>query len=859
VRGAPARAIIYGIAAEGETMQVDVELYRTEAPVSERPRVRLSAIDIRPEAARRTLVFVHGFGGRATQWHKQLTAFSAENRVIALDTRGHGRSDAPHSSYSMDEIQNDLDAALAQLRVTGKFTLIGHSFGGAIAAEYAARHPDRLDRLVLISTAGEFSIYPWARFLLRFPVSVLRPIRKFVRRSVSAPPHALKAFYHNNLSKWNGWSLFRDIQTPTLVITGHRDRVFPYAVFDEVPKRIPGAQHVEVPVSAHMVMLERPDAVNRAIARFLDEYPERTSRLRSGRESDAKRPVTRRAAPVADNLIQTRPWLKHYEASVPHTVAIPERPVHRFLRSAAARFPNQTAIQFFGARLTYRQLSEQADRLGNALRGLGLNTADRVMLLLPNLPQTAIAYYGALRAGTTVVFTSPTNSPDEVLRQANDSGAKALITLTRFGDLGKRIKAESGVEHVIFANVKDYLPPIAHAGFTLTREAQEGHRLSFDLEPGMHRWGDLLRRYPAVRPGAEPDPGDLALIIYTGGTTDKPKGVMLSHRNLVANAVQTRHWITDVHEGRERFLCVLPFSHIYGLTTALNVPVMLGATMIILPTFNTREVLETIKATRPTLFPGVPTMYMAINNFPGVRRYGIQSIRACISGAAPLPVEVQEAFEKLTRGRLVEGYGLTEAGPVTHANPLNGLRKVGSIGVPFPNTEAKIVDLASGQDLPPGQIGELVVRGPQVMLGYWGLEGESDQTLHDGWLYTGDVAVMDADGYFSIINRKKEMILAGDYQVYPRDVEEVLFEHPKVKDVAVVGVPATQPGQKVKAFVVLRDGESATPEELIALCRERLEEWAVPWEVEFRRELPKSFVGKVLRRVLVEEEGDGKP
>jgi long-chain acyl-CoA synthetase len=375
----------------------------------------------------------------------------------------------------------------------------------------------------------------------------------------------------------------------------------------------------------------------------------------------------------------------------------------------------------------------------------------------------------------------------------------------------------------------------------------------------MHVWRDLLRRYPAVRPGVESDSEDLAVIIYTGGTTDQPKGVMLSHHNLVANAVQTRHWITDVHEGRERFLCVLPFSHIYGLTTALNVPVMLGATMIILPTFNTREVLETIKATRPTLFPGVPTMYMAINNFPGVRRYGIQSIRACISGAAPLPVEVQEAFEKLTRGRLVEGYGLTEAGPVTHANPLNGLRKVGSIGVPFPNTEAKIVDLASGQDLPPGQIGELVVRGPQVMLGYWGLEGESDQTLHDGWLYTGDVAVMDADGYFSIINRKKEMILAGDYQVYPRDVEEVLFEHPKVKDVAVVGVPATQPGQKVKAFVVLRDGESATPEELIALCRERLEEWAVPWEVEFRRELPKSFVGKVLRRVLVEEEGDGKP
>jgi long-chain acyl-CoA synthetase len=239
-----------------------------------------------------------------------------------------------------------------------------------------------------------------------------------------------------------------------------------------------------------------------------------------------------------------------------------------------------------------------------------------------------------------------------------------------------------------------------------------------------------------------------------------------------------------------------------------------------------------------------------------VRRFGIQSIRACISGAAPLPVEVQEAFEKLTRGRLVEGYGLTEASPVTHANPLNGLRKVGSIGIPFPNTDAKIVDLATGEDLPPGQIGELAVRGPQVMLGYWGMRDETGQALKDGWLFTGDVATMDEDGYFSIINRKKEMILAGEYQVYPRDVEEVLFEHPKVKDVAVVGVPATPPGHKVKAFVVLRDGESATPDELIALCRERLDEWEVPWEIEFRRELPKSFVGKVLRRVLVEEEVD---
>ena len=534
--------------------------------------------------------------------------------------------------------------------------------------------------------------------------------------------------------------------------------------------------------------------------------------------------------------------------------------MHRFLRSAAQRFPNRPAIKFYGTRLTYRQLSAEADRFAHALRELGVQRGERVMLLLPNIPQTIVAYYGALRLGAVVVFTSPTNNEDEIVRQIQDSGTKVLISLTRFGDMLRRVQTAAHLEHVIFANIKDYLPLPRQIAFTLIREAREGHRLTFALTPGMHHWRDLIRKRPAIRPDVQIGRDELALIIYTGGTTDRPKGVMLSHGNLVANALQTRHWITDLREGHETFLCVLPFSHSYGLTTTLNVPVMIGAAMVLLPTFISAEVLKAIKREKPTLFPGVPTMYMAINNHPGVRRFGIQSIRACISGAAPLPVEVQEAFEKLTRGRLVEGYGLTEASPVALANPLNGLRKIGSIGIPFPSTEAKIVDLATGQDLPPGQTGELVIRGPQVMLGYWGLGDETDRTLtksEDGrrpWLYTGDVATVDEDGYFSIINRKKDMILAGEYQVYPRDVEEVLFESPKVKEAVVIGVPATPPGSKVKAYIVLRDGEQATPEELLALCRARLADWEVPWEIEFRRELPKSFVGKVLRRVLIEEE-----
>jgi long-chain acyl-CoA synthetase len=412
------------------------------------------------------------------------------------------------------------------------------------------------------------------------------------------------------------------------------------------------------------------------------------------------------------------------------------------------------------------------------------------------------------------------------------------------------------LRYVILTSVADYMPRLKAWLFSLTRGRAEGHGLPEPLPPGMLSLGQLLRAAPPTPLDVEISPNGLAVIAYTGGTTDAPKGVMLTHRNLVANALQVRHWVPDLKEGKESFLCVLPFSHSYGLTTALTVPVMMGASMVILPTFVTAEVLRAIRRHRPTLFPGVPSMYMAINSYPGARRFRIRSIRACISGAAPLPVEVQEAFEKLTRGRLVEGYGQTETSPVTHANPLYGRRKVGSIGIPMPSTESKVVDLVTGEDLPAGQIGELAVRGPQVMAGYWGLLEETGEVLHpDGWLLTGDIARLDEDGYSQIIARKRDMILAGAYQVYPRDVEEVLYEHPKVKEVAVVGVQRpTLPGQAVKAFVVLRQGEQASKEELIALCRRRLAEYAVPWDIEFRSELPHSFVGKVLRRLLTDQD-----
>ncbi len=819
-------------------MNVDLALYRERVTVSQEPPVRLSVIDIQPERSHNTIVFLHGFGGWAAQWRHQLRALADDNRVVAPDLRGHGHSSKPHTDYRMEEFLNDLDSLLDQLNVQEPFFLAGHSFGGAIAAEYAAAHPDKLRGLILVSTGGEFRLHPGARFIFYLPLPLLRAVKFFAGKAFSAPTHVLRSFFHNTFNAWNGWSTFRNITVPTLVIIGHRDRLLPGTLFEEVARTIPDAEEVRVPVSSHLVHLERADAVNRALRRFV------------GQERESWRGDTGRA-----QLLRERPWLSRYDEGVPYTVAIPKRPLHRFLESAAQRFPRRPAIHFFGGKINYATLDRQANRFAHALLETGIERGARVMLLMPNCPQLVIAFYGALKAGATVVVTSPVADADEVARQVRASGSQVLVTLNLYANVARHVKAETELRKVVLTHIKEHMGTWQRWLFALTRESREGHRLPAQLEPGLHRWSDLLRNRPTTVPQVDVSCDDLALIQYTGGTTAQPKGVMLSHCNLVANTLQVRHWIPDLREGREGFLSVLPLSHIYGLTTAMNVPVSLAAAMVILPTFVTQDVLRAIRRYRPTIFPGVPPMYVAINNFPRVRKYGVSSIKACISGAAPLPVEVQEAFEKLTRGRLVEGYGLTEASPVTHANPLSGLRKVGSIGIPFPNTEAKIADVATGKDLPPGQIGELVVRGPQVMQGYWGDSGETDRVLQDGWLYTGDVARMDEDGYFQIISRKRDMILAGPYQVYPRDVEEVLYEHPKVKEVAVVGVqPPRWPSKRVKAYVVPREGEDLSEDEVIAFCKRRLDEWQVPWKVEFRRELPKSFVGKVLRRLLVEEE-----
>ncbi|MCP4419352.1 MAG: long-chain fatty acid--CoA ligase, partial [Chloroflexi bacterium] len=553
-----------------------------------------------------------------------------------------------------------------------------------------------------------------------------------------------------------------------------------------------------------------------------------------------------------DNPLNNRVWLKHYSKETPPTVPIPKRPLHSFLESTANWLPKKTAIQFYGSKLTYQQLDKRVNQFAHVLHGQGVRPGSRVMIVLPNMPQVLIAFYATLKIGGVAVMPNPDAGITQIVKQARQTEPKVLVTLQGFTQLAKALASDSSVPQIILADIETAVTKRAYQQIASRWGIIESHspENGESKKLGKQMFA-LIQDAPPEAPTVTVKSDDLAAIIFTSGTTDEPKGVCLTHANLVANALQTRHWFPDLHYGKETFLSVLPLIHSYGLTNCMNLPIVIGATMVLLPAFDVKEVLEHIKEHEVTVFPGVPSMYTAINQVPGVREYGLSSIKGCLSGAAPLPVEVQEAFEKLTHGRLVEGYGLTEASPVTHANPLYGVRKPGSIGVPLPNTEAKIVDMITDEDLPPGQIGELLVKGPQIMKGYWLGEGQFDtEMIKDGWLDTGDVAVQDGDGYFQIINRKKDTIIFGEYNVYPRDVEEVIYENNKVLEVAVVGVGVEAGEQKVKAFVVPRPGTNLTEDELMALCRRRLEPYAVPWEIEFRESLPKSFIGKVLRRLL---------
>lgn len=551
------------------------------------------------------------------------------------------------------------------------------------------------------------------------------------------------------------------------------------------------------------------------------------------------------------------PWLAFYDSGVPAGITVPERTLPDLLTAAACAYPAAPALLFYGRVVDYATLDRLATRFACALLQSGVQPGERVALVLPNIPQAVIACYGAWRAGAIAALTNPIFEAGGLVRQLIDAGATTLVALSMFHPLVTAVRERAGVQRVIYTNLKEFLPPGQRRLFTLLRQEREGHRVPDD-EARRALWMARMLADDPVVPLPQIHPDEPAALLYTGGTTGEAKGVVHTHRSLVANALQVAAWLPTARHGAERVICVLPFSHAYGLTACMNFSVAIAAAMILLPTFETGNVLHAIRRERATIFPGVPPMYAAIAEIKDARRYGLASLRACISGAAPLPIEVQEGFERVTRARLVEGYGLTEAGPVTHANPLGATHeRHATIGIPLPSTEAKIVDTATGADLPPGRIGELLVRGPQLMQGYWNRpEDTADAFTPDGWLRTGDVARMDADGFFQIIERKKDVIIAGPYNIYPRDIEEVLYQHPKVLEAAVAGAHHTGGHPDLRAFVVLRQGERATPDEIIGFLRERLSAHKVPSVVEFRDALPRSFIGKVLRRALLDDRAE---
>ncbi|TVR22314.1 MAG: alpha/beta fold hydrolase [Anaerolineaceae bacterium] len=815
-----------------QAIQLDFNLYRVEVPMVDTPRHRLSVIDMWPEGKDRTIVFVHGYAGCAETWEYQINHFARYYRIIAPDLRGHGQSDAPFTRYTMDELVSDLQSIVTERDLPEKFILVGHSFGGAICVEYANRYPNRLEKLVLIATAGEYPLPRRAIWAYRIPSWFYRLWWDY-RPSYNAEVHVMKRMAYNNMRRWRGWPLLRNLTVPTLVITGEADNYFPRWVFEEAAGMIPSAERVEIGSAKHKVQLERHEAVNRAIHRSIDPDFEKAS-WRDDLSSD---------------LGRKRPWITSYSKETPTTIPIPRQPVDKFLESAADWAPRKTATIFFGQKMSYQQLNTAVNRFANALIRLGLQAEERVMIVLPNSPQFLIAYYGIMRAGGTVVLPNPDASTAQICQQIKETDAHTFITLRSYANLATKVKALACVENVIFTSVRPIVPDNEYS--EIIEQRDDIYEQSYALGRGMN---EMMRTMPETAPEINVPYTRRALIIYTNGIMDRPKGVCLTHLNLVANTLQVRHWIPDLQFGKETFLTVLPLSHSYGMTAAMNLPVAIGATMVLLPGFELKQALNHIKKYRPTIFPGVPSIYTAINHAPRIRSYRLSSIKACISGAAPLPIEVQEEFERLTRGRLVEGYSLTECSPITHANPLYGVRKVGSIGVPIPNTDAKIIDPATGETQPPGVIGELAIRGPQVMQGYWRDNDETaDTVLIDDWLHTGDIAVMDPDGYFKLISRKRDTIISDGHNVYPRDVEEVLYENSKVLEAAVVSTHAADGTHKIKAFVVPKPNSSLSEMELFDLCRRRLEPYAVPDQITLRDELPKSFIGKVLNRLLIEE------
>lgn len=554
-------------------------------------------------------------------------------------------------------------------------------------------------------------------------------------------------------------------------------------------------------------------------------------------------------------LIMEKIWHKYYDENVPKTLDFPQIPLYEILEAASKEKPAQTALIFFGNKITYLELQSMVNRIASALIAIGTKKGDRVAIILPNCPEFVIAYFAALKMGAIVVPTNPMYSPKELEFQLKDCGAETLVILDVLYIKYKNVLDGSQLKNFIITTIKDFLPLTKGLIFPI-KQWIENVDHNVEEKEGVYLFKNLLKNsYKEISNSAPVDIEDIALLQYTGGTTGTSKGVMLTHKNLVANAYQCRLWAPILADAKETVLLVLPLFHIFSLSAGLNFSILMRASMVLMPQFKIKEVFKSITNFKVTFFLAVPSMFVIMNNSPSIKKHTMSSLKFCLSGGAGLPVEVLEKFEKLTSKKIYEGYGLSEASPVTHVNPISSNRKIGSIGLPLPGTDIKIVKgKLFARSQAPEHEGELLINGPQVMKGYWNRPKETKEVLDKDWLYTGDIAKMDDQGFFQIVDRKKEMIIVGGNNVYPREIEELLYQKPEILEAAVIGLPDKSRGEYIKAFVVLKEGAFLKEKEIIEYCKEHLSHIKIPRKIEFKKELPKSLLGKILKRVLKEEE-----
>ncbi|MBI5890783.1 MAG: alpha/beta fold hydrolase [Nitrosomonadales bacterium] len=858
-------------------MRFDVDLHRYTIKLPDRlpggRPLEMSVVDSGAHDAAQTMVFIHGFGGRAAYWESQLEHFQADYRVIALDLRGHGYTDAPTeaegSRYDVPELVADVEAALDLLQVPQRFILVCHSFGGALSSYFLKKHPERVSALVIVSSAVRFRLRWAGRMVLRIPPAILNRIRNmlpyvgFNAARIYPPAHVVYLQNRNGLAVWDGTEYLRAIRIPTMVILGQRDILFSQTSYKEVARLVPDVEEVVIPVSAHQVMVERPDAVNRSIERFLHAQTDPLTLL----EHRTRKKTQRRAALKA--LEAERPWLKFYDTRTPYRIKPPTVALPRLLEATARRFARTPAVEYFGGKLDWRSIDRLANRFAHGLLALRIKPGEPVMLALPNTPNWIIAYYGILKMGGIAVLTDAATDKETLFARIADTKAVMLVTSSdRYQGLRSDLQTDernATLRRVVFASRMDHMGWREKTKFALLHNVQDGHWLPWFVRD--KRYGKRHRRYVKFQhvlargrnypPEITLSVDDTAAIVYSYGRSGPSLPIPLTHRNLASNALQLRHWLPESRPGAERFLAQQPLSLAYGLTGLLHLGVYLGATLILMPETNIPLLLKTIKKLQPTYFPTTPPIIQQLAQVPGVRKYGLASIRVCAVGGAPLPLEIREMFEKITRGRLVEAYGLAEASPAVIAMPLAGRRQSGVVGLPLPDTEAKIVDLDSGAALEPEQVGELWVRGPQVFAGYGGSSERSaaappspqsspasgrgserekqylTPVLHDGWLATGDIASMDENGFFTIVERKENMLLRNGLRIFPRQIEDALYEHPAIALARVLREKDEQGVVRLRALVKLHRNLSSNEEELMKYCAKRLHPGALPDSISF--------------------------